>query len=84
MSYSLNSPLALAPAAPGWEVHLDTPDGATRCPVVAWASVVDDFDEDGAARTKTQPVFVHDGAVMTAGEYRATYDLYAVLMVVAA
>lgn len=71
MKFTVGSTIALTTAAPGSVVKIS--DITTHTfPVVAWAVVCCDVDEDGDMDTDVQPVFVVNGHAYTTWDWYRT------------
>lgn len=69
MDYAKASTVALIPAAPGCFVTWEPKGERQEFPIIAWASVVQRHDENGAAYTAVEPVFIYEGTPYTESEW---------------
>lgn len=81
-----NEITSIIQAPQGWHVYVQhvTKDAKTgrqevgeesAMPVVAWALVKRTF-ASGSSGNKTEPVFVHEGDLINASEYKRMYAIY--------
>jgi len=69
VDYAKNSTVSLIPAAPGCFVVWEPKAERHEFPIIAWASVVQGHDENGAAWTAVEPVFIYEGTPFTESEW---------------